>query len=74
VRITGLALLALTLALAGCGTSGGSYSSSSSSDEEDAAGMLLMGGTAFVNGWNATRYYQRPVVTCYGGGSVTQCY
>jgi hypothetical protein len=47
-------------------------STQTDTDSEDAAAMVLLGSTAFVNGWN-TRY-QRPMVTCYTGGSITQCY
>lgn len=41
---------------------------------EDAAAALLLSGGAFLSGWNSARYSQRPMVTCYGGGSITQCY
>jgi hypothetical protein len=38
---------------------------------ENAATMLLLGGTAIMNGWN-TRY-QRPTITCMTSGSMTTC-
>jgi hypothetical protein len=41
-------------------------------DSEDAAAMVLLGGTAFVNGWNQGRH--SPVATCYTTGMMTQCY
>lgn len=61
--------IALSLALAGCGTGSGGYSSGNS-DGEDAATMMLLGGTAFLNGYN-----QRPAaLTCFHyGGIMTQC-
>jgi Tfp pilus assembly protein PilF len=61
--------LMLALALAGCGS--GNYSADDSTSEDNATTMLML-GTAFMNGMN--QGVQRPVITCYHGGSTSLCY
>jgi hypothetical protein len=65
----------LTLSLSACGTcgggtcyssSGGGYHSPGNSPAQDNAAILLMGGTAFVNGYNAGQSGPLPM-TNYGG-------
>ncbi len=64
-----IACITLALALSGCGN--GNYSSGPDDSEgEAAAGMLLMGATAFTNGWNQAR---QPMATCWNYGPMTQC-
>jgi hypothetical protein len=48
-------------------------------ENNDAAAMVLLGGTAFLNGWNTSRYQQQQqlrTTTCQpiGMGPMLSCY
>lgn len=40
-----------------------------STDSDDAAGLLLLGGAAFLGGYNSSR----PTITCTSIGGITTC-
>ena len=64
------AAILAALALSAC--SGADYSGGSDTSDSNAAAIMLMGGTAFMNGWNQGRGLSAPV-TCWNYGVMTQC-
>lgn len=62
--------LIIALSLAGCGSSGGSYSSGGQSEDEQAASLLLLGLTAFGDGYTSARSHR---VTCTSIAGITTC-
>lgn len=74
-------IIALALALTACGTAGGGYDYGANSPNENAAAWGLLGGTAFVNGYNSGRSAPLPMVNygnrltmCSGASGMIQCY
>lgn len=63
-----IAWMALAITLAGCGTD---YSSGDNSGSENAAAWMLLGATAFSNGYTQSR--PQPMLTCFRTGMMTQC-